>query len=71
MEYFKQNIKNIAIVGGMGTGKTTLAESIAFVAGAITKKGEAMTNNESLFLMWTNLYQRICCAIKNAFLRYV
>ena len=40
MEYFKQNIKNIAIVGGMGTGKTTLAESIAFVAGAITKKGE-------------------------------
>ncbi|MBR4237161.1 elongation factor G [bacterium] len=40
MEYFKQNIKNIAIVGGMGTGKTTLAESIAFVAGVITKKGE-------------------------------
>ena len=40
MEYFKQNIRNIAIVGGMGTGKTTLAESIAFVAGVITKKGE-------------------------------
>ncbi|MBP5343194.1 elongation factor G [bacterium] len=40
MEYFKQNIKNIAIVGGMGTGKTTLAESIAFTAGAIAKKGE-------------------------------
>ena len=40
MDYLKEKIKNIAIVGGMGVGKTTLIEAIAFVSGAITKKGE-------------------------------
>lgn len=40
MDYYKEQIKNIAIVGGMGTGKTTLVESLAFVGGAIAKKGE-------------------------------
>ena len=40
MDYLKEKIKNIAIVGGMGVGKTTLVEAIAFVSGAITKKGE-------------------------------
>ena len=40
MDYCKENIKNIALVGGMGVGKTTLAEALAFAAGVITKKGE-------------------------------
>jgi len=40
MEYLKDKIKNIAIVGGMGVGKTTLAESIALIGKAIAKKGE-------------------------------
>jgi len=40
MEYLKKDVKNIALVGGMGVGKTTLAEALAFVGGAIQKKGE-------------------------------
>ncbi|MCB9498505.1 MAG: elongation factor G [Bacillales bacterium] len=40
MEYYKEHIKTIALIGAMGTGKTSLAESIAYVSGIIQKKGE-------------------------------
>src|SRR5690554_7622651 len=35
-----KNIRNIAIIGHQGTGKTTLSEALLFVAKMIDKKGE-------------------------------
>nr|MCR4562374.1 GTP-binding protein [Bacilli bacterium] len=35
-----ENIRNVVILGHQGSGKTTLAEALAFTAGAIPEKGE-------------------------------
>ena len=45
MNFQKENIRNIAVVGGMGVGKTTLVESIALECGVISKKGEVERGN--------------------------
>ncbi len=39
-EYATRNIKNIALLSHQGAGKTSLAEALLFVSGAIDKKGE-------------------------------
>ena len=39
-EYFKKDIKNIVLMGHMGSGKTTLVEALAYVGKSIAKKGE-------------------------------
>ncbi len=39
-EYLAQNLKNVIILGHLGSGKTSLTESLAFVSGRIEKKGE-------------------------------
>ena len=39
-EYFTSNIRNVAILGHQGSGKTTMAEAILYVSGAIEKQGE-------------------------------
>ena len=44
-EYLTQSIRNIAIMGHQGSGKTTLAESVLFVSKAIEKKGEVERKN--------------------------
>nr|HQD92521.1 GTP-binding protein [Bacilli bacterium] len=44
-EYLAQSIRNIAIMGHQGSGKTTLAESVLFVSKAIEKKGEVERKN--------------------------
>ena len=38
--YESNKIRNIAIVGHQGSGKTTLVESLIFTSGGIEKKGE-------------------------------
>ncbi|MGB0202563.1 MAG: elongation factor G [Acholeplasmataceae bacterium] len=39
-EYQTSNIRNVAILGHQGSGKTTMAEAILFVSGAVDKQGE-------------------------------
>ncbi|MGE0003941.1 MAG: GTP-binding protein, partial [Candidatus Izemoplasmatales bacterium] len=39
-EYTAESIKNVILLGHLGSGKTSLAESLAATAGAIEKKGE-------------------------------
>ena len=45
MDFQKDKIKNIALIGGMAVGKTSLAEAIALACGVITKKGEVEKGN--------------------------
>ena len=45
MIYSPEKIRNIAVVGHQGCGKTTLVESIAFVGGLIDKKGTIENKN--------------------------
>ena len=40
MAYTPEKIRNIAIIGHQGSGKTSLVESLAFKASAISKKGK-------------------------------
>lgn len=44
-EYLAEQIKNIIILGHLGSGKTSLAEALAFVSGTIEKKGEVEKKN--------------------------
>lgn len=44
-EYHSKAIRNVAILGHLGCGKTTLAESFLFACGAIDKKGEVEKKN--------------------------
>ena len=43
--YDEKHIKNIALVGSAKSGKTTLAETMLFEAGIITKRGTIEEKN--------------------------
>lgn len=45
MTYSPDKIRNIAVVGHQGSGKTTLIESIAFKSGLTNKKGTVEDGN--------------------------
>ncbi len=44
-EYKANAIKNVILLGHLGSGKTSLAESLAFISGAIEKKGTVEKKN--------------------------
>lgn len=44
-EYYAKSIRNVAILGHLGSGKTSLAEALLFVTGAIKAKGEVEKKN--------------------------
>ena len=46
--YQTSEIKNIALVGGAKSGKTTLAEAIAFEAGIINRRGSVEEKNRRM-----------------------
>ncbi|PID93540.1 MAG: elongation factor G [Bacteroidetes bacterium] len=43
--YQKNEVRNVALLGGAKTGKTTLAESMAFLGGVISRKGSVEDKN--------------------------
>lgn len=43
--YQTEQIRNIVLIGNSSSGKTSLAESMLFVAGTISRKGDASTKN--------------------------
>ncbi|MCX8050830.1 MAG: elongation factor G [Chlorobi bacterium] len=45
MQYDVQHIKNVALLGHTGSGKTTLAEAMLFEAGAISRRGSVEERN--------------------------
>ena len=45
MTGFSDNLRNIALVGGQGTGKTSLVEAILYEAKLITKMGNIKEKN--------------------------
>ena len=45
MNYTPDKIRNIAIVGHQGSGKTSLVESLAFKSGLIKEKGSIEKKN--------------------------
>ncbi len=44
-EYTTKEIRNIAILGHQGTGKTSMSEALLYVSGGIEKKGEVERKN--------------------------
>jgi len=44
-EYKASTIKNVVLLGHLGSGKTSMVESLAFISGRIDKKGSVEKKN--------------------------
>ena len=55
--YQTNEIKNIALIGSAGSGKTTLAESMVYEAGIIKRRGSRSMaiRCSQLFFMWSGI----------------
>lgn len=57
--YQTSEIKNIALVGGAKSGKTTLAEAMSFEAGVITRRGSVDEKTQYLIIETLKLIGKI------------
>lgn len=57
--YDEKHIKNIALVGSAKSGKTTLAETMLFEAGIITKRGSVEEKIRFQIIMKLNMNDRV------------
>ena len=53
--YQTNEIKNIALIGSAGSGKTTLAESMVYEAGIILLSRSMAIRCSQLFFMWSGI----------------
>ena len=63
--YQTNEIKNIALVGSAGSGKTTLAESMLFEAGVIKRRGSVEAKNRSMAIQFSQRYSMLSGIIRS------
>ena len=58
--YQTNEIKNIALLGSKGSGKTTLAEAMLYECGVIKRRGTVEANNTVRVRLFCIFYSVLC-----------